>query len=147
MYDTALIAFITAIVFFIILSGMVRKERLRGRRFFAGGLRVSLDAFVESTAKSLGSKWQHFSRYIVQLNWYYSIHAFLKGILAVIVKFYTFFEDKLERNRKRAKQLRAEKRQLNEVNHLHQMTKHKEDTALTPAQKRKLKKKNLEGKY
>jgi hypothetical protein len=125
---------------------LVHKERRQGRRFFGIKLRDRLDSFVEETGEKISKGWEHFSKYIVQLNWYYSIHSVLKAMLRVIVAFYTYFENIFEQNRERTKQLRAEKRQLNESNHLKQMTSHKEDTALTPAQKKKLSHKNLEGK-
>lgn len=88
----------------------------------------------------------HFMRYMVQLNWYYSIHSVLRTILRSLVAAYTFFENIFERNRKRTKELRAEKKQLSEQNHLRQMADHRESTALTPAEQRRLRKKTLEGK-
>jgi hypothetical protein len=61
--------------------------------------------------------------------------------------FYASFEKIFERNRNRTKKLRMEKRQLNSINHLSQMADHKVDTALTPAQKKKLRHKKLEEKH
>lgn len=147
MVNTALTIFIVCILFFCILLVVVYKEKRRGRRFFASKLRLSLDNFVDDTGKKMLTGWEHFSKYIVQLNWYYSIHSVLKAMLKVIVAFYSYFENIFEQNRERTKQLRAEKRQLSESNHLKQMTNHKEDTALTPSQKQKLNHKNLEGKH
>jgi len=63
----------------------------------------------------------------------------------MLVTFYTYFENIFENNRKRTKQLRAEKRELNEFNHLQQMTDHRKETALTASQQKKLKDKNLKG--
>ena len=91
--------------------------------------------------------WNHFVRYVVQLNWYYSIHSVLKTILIAIQAFYSSFEKMFERNRSRAKKLRMEKRQLTSISHLSQMADHKADTALTPAQKKKLRHKKLEEKH
>ncbi|MCD5381389.1 MAG: hypothetical protein LR008_02320 [Candidatus Pacebacteria bacterium] len=147
MITSAAIAFATSSLLFIVLLISVHKERRRGRRFFATKFRDSLDRVINKVGDWIVNSWNHFVKYIVQLHWYYSIHSLLRTLLRVIVTFYTYFENVFERNRSRTKQLRAEKRQLSELNHLRQMTDHKEDTALTPAQKRKLKHKKLEGKH
>lgn len=147
MISSVATAFSVSIFVFISLIFLVQKERQRGRRFFASDARGWLDKMFDRIGKSLVDNWNHFARYIVQLNWYYGIHSFLKTLLRVIVAFYTYFENMFERNRSRTKQLRFEKRELNELNHLNQMAKHRKDTALTPAQKRKLKQKELEGKH
>lgn len=141
------IAFATSFLAFITLLLMVTKERVRERRFFAPVLRRWLDLKVGMLGQGLLNSWDHFIKYIVQLNWYYSIHAVLKNLLKLIVAFYTYFESMFERNRTKTKQLRTEKRKLNELNHLYQMAEHKKGTALTDVQKSRLKKKKLEGKY
>jgi hypothetical protein len=147
MISSEAIVFGVSLLVFIILSVVVRAERRRGRRFFASRLRAWLDARVDVGTKWLLKSWDHFVKYIVQLNWYYSIHSLLKTVLKMIVAFYSYFENIFERNRKRTKQLRAEKRQLGEMSHLEQVAEHKEDTALTPAQKKSLRKKKLEEKH
>jgi hypothetical protein len=128
-----------------VLTILVHKERRRGRRFFASNVRNWLDQKVSGGSDLLLRGWEHFDKYVVQLNWYYSIHSVLKTILRALVAFYTYFENIFESNRKRTKQLRAEKRQLNEFNHLQQMTNHRKETALTATQQKKLKDKKLKG--
>jgi len=145
MITTAAITLVVSFVLFIVLSVLVHKERRRGRRFFAAKARGWLDDRVTGMSNLLVRGCEHFNKYILQLNWYYSIHSVLKGILKTLVAFYTYFENIFERNRKRTKELRAEKRQLNEFNHLHQMANHREETALTASQKKKLKDKKLKG--
>lgn len=147
MVTDALIALISSFFFAVALIILVHKERRRSRRFFAAKLRGWLDDRVENTEKYLEKSWEHFSKYIVQLSWYYSIHSILKAILRMIVAIYTYFENVFEQNRNRTKQLRAEKRQLSEFNHLHHMTNHQKDTALTPSQQKKLRQKKLEEKH
>jgi hypothetical protein len=61
------------------------------------------------------------------------------------VAFYAYFENMFENNRKRTKQLRAEKKQLSESNHLQQMADYRKETALTASQQKKLKDKKLKG--
>jgi len=147
MISIALSSFLISVLFFIALLFLVHKERRLGRRFFGVKIRTYIDQKLVVWGRKTAEGFDHFSKYIIQLNLHYSIHSILRMLLKVIIKFYTFFENRLEQNRKKAKQLRSEKRQLSEMNHLQQMTVHREDTALTPAQKEKLKERNLEGKY
>ena len=146
MVEAAGTAFGISVFAFIALLAMVRAERRRGRRFFAGGVRGWCDVQCDRSGQWVLRSWDHFVKYVVQLNWYYSIHGVLRTMLRAIVAVYTRFEDVFERNRARTKQLRKEKRELSELNHLRQMTEHKAETALTAAEKRKLNKKGLEGK-
>jgi len=128
-------------------SLLVYKERAAGRRLFAVSIRSWLDEKLTIISQKLYRSWDHFVKYILQLNWYYSIHSILRTVLKGTVAFYNYFETAFERNRSRTKQLRIEKRELSEVNHLQQMADHKESTALTPAQQRRLRKKKLEEKH
>jgi len=147
MISSAATVFGVSVFVFLILLVVVQKERQRSRRFFAGKIRSWLDTRADRVGKWIVDSWDHFIKYILQLHWYYSIHSVLRAILQVIRAFYAYFESVFERNRKRTKRLRAEKRQLGELNHLQQMAEHKEDTALTPTQKRKLRHKKLEEKH
>ena len=146
MVTSALTAFLASIVFFVVLVVMTQQERRRSRRFFAADLRSWIDILVLRVEQRTVRSFNHFMRYMVQLSWYYSIHSVLRTILKALIAAYTYFEDLFERNRQRAKELRAEKRQLSELNHLRQMADHRVDTALTPKQQKKLKDETLEGK-
>ena len=146
MPTTALIAFLTSVAVLVTLILITQKERRRGRRFFASGLRGRLDGVVDRMEEALLKSWNHFIRYIVQLNWYYSLHSLLRTWLRFLVAVYTYFEDMFERNRKRAKRLRAEKKRLKSNSHLEQIAQHKTATALTEAEKKRLKKRELEGR-
>lgn len=141
------------VVFFIVsvlvtatLFLIISKERRSGRRFFASRVRSWFDVKIDRAGDKLVKKINHFVKYIVQLNWYYSIHSVLRTIMKVTVAVYSYVENVFEKNRYRTKKLRVEKRQLEQSNHLQQMADYKKDTMLTPAQQRKLKKKELEGK-
>lgn len=147
MIYSAAVYCIASIVVFLLLVTIVYGERKRGRRYFASRLRNWLDEKIDSFGKKLIRSFEHFVKYILQLHWYYSIHSVLKALLQVLVKFYTHFETLFERNRARTKILRSEKKKLNSTNHLSQMAAHKEDTELTPSQKKKLRHKNLEGRH
>lgn len=146
MVTSALIAFIGSVCVVVVLFVTIRKERQLGRRFFAVGARTWIDKKVDTIGLWLTKSLDHFIKYIIQLSWYYSIHSVLRAVLRVIIAAYNYMENIFERNRSRTKKLRAEKRQLNESNHLSQMAAHRESTTLTAAQQKKLRKKNLEGK-
>ena len=144
MVSTAAISLVVSVfVFFVLLLG-VRKETLREKRFFAVGIRSWFDVKIDVAGEVIVRSWSHFVKYIVQLNWYYSIHSLLRTLLRVLVAFYTYFENIFEKNRLRTKQLRAEKRGIKRDGHLAQVAEHKEGIALTEVEKRKLKKRKLE---
>lgn len=146
MISIALTTFLVSVFAGTVVLVTVNKERRRGRRFFAAHVRAWCDTKVAVIEDFLVRNFEHFIKYILQLNWYYSIHSVLRTTLRAIVAAYTYVENVFEKNRARTKRLRAEKRQLSEYNHLQQMAAHRKDTALTPAQQRKLRKKKLEGK-
>ena len=146
MVTAALTTFSVSLLVCATLFVVVRKERRLGRRSFAATFRGWLDRIVGRITTWLCTVWRHFMKYVVQLNWYYSIHSVLRTVLGVIVRIYNGIETLFEKNRARTKQLRAEKKKLSEYNHLQQMAVHRQDTALTPVQQRKLKQRTLEGK-
>ena len=147
MFTDAAIWFTASAIVCLLLFLLVRIESGRGGRLFASGFRSWLDRIIDSATGGIKRRWRHFVKYIVQLHWYYSIHSVLKAALRVIVAVYAFIENEFERNRLRAKLLRAEKKKrLSTKTHLDQIEEHKQETALTPAQQKQLKKKVLEGK-
>lgn len=147
MIGTAATFFAASIGIFVLVLFVVRQERKNKQRFFAGKIRGSLDKWVLSVEAWILKSWEHFVKFVLQLNWYYSLHSLLKTILKALQAFYFSFEKVFERNRARTKKLRAERRQISEVNHLRQMSHHKEETALTDSQKKKLRHKKLEEKH
>lgn len=138
---------IASVVTFVFVLAITQTERRRGRRLFAGRIRGWLDTVVSGCERWFAKVWNHFVRYVLQLNWYYSIHSVLRTMLRFTQGVYTHFERMFERNRDRARELRREKRELSTMNHLRDLAEHKEDTALTPAQKQRLKHKKLEEKH
>jgi len=147
MIQTAVTFFAMSIGVFTLMLIVVQLERRKQKRVFAAKVRRWLDTKIGGFERWIVRTWHHFVRYVVQLNWYYSIHSVLKTVLLGIQVCYRSFEKIFERNRNRTKKLRMEKRQLNSDNHLSQMADHKVDTALTPAQKKKLRNKKLEEKH
>lgn len=147
MIHSAVVFFLVSVGVFVLVLVVVQLEKGRGKRLVAAKVRGWLDYRLNAFETWITKVWNHFVRYVVQLNWYYSIHSVLKTILIAIQVFYTSFEKIFERNRSRAKKLRMEKRKLNTMNHLSQMADHKVDTALTTNQKKKLRHKKLEEKH
>lgn len=122
-------------------------EKKRGKRVALSRLRGWFDGVVATIGRRIVGTWRHFVRYIIQLGWYYGLHSFLQAVLKTLVRFYEGIELVFEENRRRAKQLRAERRKETQAtpSHLTEMAQHKVDTALTPAQQRRLKDKELKG--
>lgn len=124
---------------------LLQYERRRGQRLGVTKLRTALDRPVGQVEIALVRSWQHFTRYIVKLHWHYWIHWCYRSVLLVLQGVYQRLETRFERNRHAAKQLRAEKRLVdNSSGHLGEVAAHKAAHALTPAQKRALKKKSVE---
>ncbi len=146
MVTSAFSALLISLITFTVLAVVTQYERRRGRRLFASQVRKWSDGVVDTVSRVLVKSFNHFTRYIIQLSWYYSIHSVLRTLLRGTITVYAYFENLFERNRARAKRLRAEKRQLSEYNHLQQMANHRVETALTPTQQQKLKHRKLEGK-
>jgi hypothetical protein len=140
----ATIIFGASIVLFLVLYLLVGLEKKKEKRLVLSGLRKGLDNFLDFIFSKVAINWRHFTKYVVQLHWYYSIHSVLKGILRVIVAFYTYFENVFENNRRRTRKLRAEKKKLRTNSHLDQVAEHKEETALTTKQKQTLRNQKLE---
>ena len=145
MVTTGLVWLSVSAMLFIALLAAVQAERKRGKRFLLKGLRGWLDRHIGTIGLKISQSWNHFMKYIVQLSWYYTIHSFLQTVLKAVVAFYEQIEYKFETNRRRTRQLRAEKNQIANGGHFAEISQHKKDTALTPAQQRKLKDKQLKG--
>ncbi len=142
-----MLTFAASIVSLSALLLLVATERRRGTRFFLSAFRGWLDGSISAVEDAVLSVWKHFVKYVVQLNWYYSIHSVIRAIMVVLVRFYDYFERHLEYNRARAKRLRAERRKQTPQTHLEQVAAHKAETALTPAEQKKLRQKKLEERH
>ena len=129
------------------LSVFVGAEQNRGQRFFAASMRTLLDGMVTRGEANVAQAWEHFTKYVVGLGWYYSFQSVLQACVAVLRRGYEGLESYSNRQRERSRQLQAEHRELHAQNHLRQMAEHKAGVALTPAQQRKLKQKKLEERH
>lgn len=129
------------------LSVLVGAEQSRGQRFFAASARAKLDRAVAVGETRIAESWAHFTRYVIELGWYHSLQSLLRAVIVVLRQGYEWLERVRDTQRARAARLQAEQRQVAVENHLRQMAEHKQGTALTPAQKRKLKQRKLEERH
>lgn len=139
---------IIATIAIVLLFGhgfLVWFERRSGERLVFKKVRSWLDRVLDVVVGFVVSKVHYFSQHIIKLSWYYSWHRALRAVLTILVKAYDHLELVFIENRRRARQLRAEKRNLqNADSHIKQMLEHKEATALTSGEKKKLRAKKLE---
>lgn len=147
MVSLGLTWLVASVSLFTLLLVMVQAEKKRGKRLLLSSVRGRFDRVTSLWGRKIVSTWQHFVKYIVQLGWYYGLHSFLQAVLKTIVRFYERVEMMFEANRRRTRDLRAEKQQASQTSqtHLTEMAQHKVDTALTPTQQRRLKDKQLKG--
>lgn len=133
--------FILSTIAFVLLAGFLSIEEKKGRLFLSqarGRLDRALDAFVQF----ISDKLSYLGRHIFKLGWHYGIHKFLRFIMTVLVKSYDLLERWFMSNRERARVIKLEKK-IKASGHLGEVAKHKEESALTEAQKKKLLSKKL----
>lgn len=116
-------------------------EEKRGKRVMVSGLRNYLDKAVIWIAQKCLGVYRYVIRHIIQLSWYYSIHAFLKTCLRFTASIYQAIETLLRQNRRKAKLIRAERRK---DTMLGQVADHKDSIQLTDKEKAHLKAKSIE---
>jgi hypothetical protein len=137
----ALTLFLSAFVAFVVLASFFSVEEKKGRLFLSkarGHLDRALDAFV----RFISERFVYLGRHIFKLGWHYGIHKFLRFIMTVLVKSYDLLERWFMSNRERARVIKLEKK-ARAGGHLSEMAKHKEESALTETQKKKLLAKKL----
>jgi len=137
--------FLISLSLFLVVAFITRQETVRGKRFVLAAFRGWCDRVLGTMFAQAERKIETMVRHTIKLSWYYSIHSTLRAILTVLVKTYDRLELVFMSNKERAKVLRAEKRALQNPNHLTVISEHKASTALTPSQKKKLKAKTLAG--
>lgn len=141
-----LIVFATSAILFVALVVFVKAEQRKGRRILFGRTRSKFDISLVKFNLWQKRQWEHFLRYILQLGWYYSVHSFLRTTMKLLVAVYDYIETHFERNRLRARDLRAEKRKKVDT-HFSAVAEHKAEVALTPKQQSELKERKLEEKH
>jgi hypothetical protein len=146
MLVTLSVAWALSLVALLSYGLLVSVELRHGVRYGRTHLRSVLDVYIGMLEGVLYRGWSHFVRYVVQLHWHYGIHTLYRSVLLFLQRVYGVIEYRFEQNRQRTKRLRAERRRATTTGggHLEAIVAHKAASALTPAQKRALKKKSLE---
>ncbi len=119
-------------------------ERRRRERVFLSEFRTRLDKLVVYLDREIRARYARVLKRSLKLSWYYSLHTMLRAVMGVLVHSYDRLELVVIKNRARAKQVRAESRVASTTNHLTEIEKHKQETALTTRQKKKLRAEKLE---
>jgi len=133
------------IVTWVALSYVVGVEEGRKERLLFSGLRNRLDSAVVWANQLVSVVLHYLDRHVIKLSWYYSLHSLLQAALRVVVALYDYLEQTFHINRKRARAIRAERRSGGvKSSMLQSVAEHKENTALSSTQKKKLRNKKLE---
>jgi len=142
------LVFLISLTVFLVYASLVSVEARRGQRLFLPGFRDAVDRALDKAVIYIGQKIHFVGRHIIKLSWYYSLHSALRAVLILMVKTYDRIESAFMANRERAKQIRTERRALENKtkNHLSHMADHKAAVELSPSEKKKLKDKSLIGR-
>lgn len=143
--ESLLITLVASVILFTLFAFVVRREDRQGGRMFLSGMRDAFDRALNATSVFIGGRISYLEKHIIKMSWYYSVHKILRFFLAALVRVYDMLEAIFMKNRARAKTLKMEKRKLTAAgNHLNEIAKHKNESELTPAAKKKLLKDKLE---
>lgn len=134
-----------AVAVFCLLFTLVSVERQRGDRLLLRGVRTRIDRVCDTLLASVSRGLSFLIRHVIQWTWYLMVDVVLKSVLYVIVKVGDRLEASFYRNRQRTRALRAERAQRKHTGVLGAVAEHKETTALSEAEKQRLRKQSLEG--
>lgn len=143
MVATPAIVFGISVTLFMVWALITNIEQRRGNRFFLGGLRGWLDRQLARLARSLWHGLDYVSRRVITFTWYYSLHSFIRGVLALLERAYIYLERRMRLHHSKATAARSERPVGSSV--LSEIADHKEATALTEKQKQKRKEESLKG--
>ncbi len=135
--QTELIILSISTITLILCIGVFRVEDSRGgKRIFLGRIRSGFDTAVAVALQKLTQVDTYLGRGIARLTLHYAAHGILQRLLAWV----TATQNKVEYLLKRNKQVVREIRTTDaKKTHLDALKEHKEETALSEQEKRKLK--------
>ena len=136
--------FLASSIFFLAGLIVILIERKRSSRIVLPSVRSKLDEAIIFVDREIRARYASVVKRSLKLSWYYSLHTMLKAVMGILVHSYDTLELVVIKNRARAKQVRAESRVARADNHLTEIEKHKQETALTTKQKKKLRAEKLE---
>lgn len=122
-----------SVVILALLSFVYVLEDIQGRRILLPRVRERFDAFlVRLLAKGTEVR-LFFTHGFLRLLLHYGVHSILKRIQAALRRVEKYIEALVRKNRTVAKEVRATKKKT----HLEAIAKHKEEVALSDAEKQK----------
>lgn len=124
-------------VVLVVLTALFRAEMKRRERVLLGGVRGGLDAMVLYITGIFGRLCAHLQAGVIRTTMHYIVHHVLEGVISVLLRlqkrlFRVYEKNKWHHNPSSGSE--------NTDPHLTAIAEHKKETALTPAQKRKLRK-------
>lgn len=122
-----------SVVTLVLLTILYIVEDIHGERVFFIGLRAKLDTYLVRLIEKLKQWFSLFVTGFMRLLFHYGAHSVLKRILAFIQRLEGAVEELVRKNRKVARDIRNRTK-----NHLDAIAEHKEDVALTPEEKEKM---------
>jgi len=133
--QTALIFLALSVSTLVIIAGVFRVEDAReGKRVALASVRGLFDTFLRKLRTRLAKADTYLGRGFARLMLHYAAHGVLQRLLAFIGRTEQRVEHLLRRNKQVAKEIRTDKQKT----HLDALKEHQEETALTEAQKKKM---------
>jgi len=130
-----LTALVCSTLALVIIAGVFRVEDAReGKLLMLSGFRVLFDRFVVYIAKKLSTFDTYIGRGFARIVLHYAAHGLLERLLLVLKKGEKRVEQLLRRNKQAVKGIKHNKKR----NHLDEIADHKQEFALSDAQKEKM---------
>jgi cell division protein FtsB len=118
----------------LLLTAIYIIEDSKGRRIILPRIRGWFDAVCRWFLLQASLFFSFFSKGFVRVLLHYGVHSILNRLLATLRKLEKKVEELVRRNRTVVKNIRK----VHTKSHLDEIAEHKEETALSPGQKKKL---------
>lgn len=133
--QTALVLLSCSLLTLVIIAGVFRVEDAKGGKLVVlRKVREFFNRTVTRVAVKLSSVETYIGKGSLRLSLHYVLHGILHFVLSFVSRVQHKIEHLLRRNKQVAKEIRTDK----EKTHLDKISDHKEEVALTEAQKVKL---------
>lgn len=138
MYGLTIIGISAGVL--LVLTALFRVELKNGERLFLGGFRGWLDTVVSSLFEWFARVLSYLHAGVFRTTLHYIVHHILDRIIAALIRLQKRLFQVYEKNKWKHKTIERVDSKDNVDEHLSAIAEHKRETALTPAQKRKLRK-------
>lgn len=140
---TAAITGLVALILFLGWGTLTSIEKRRGERLMLARARSRFDRLLTRLVMWLYHAVDFLTRRVITFTWYYSLQAFLRGVLKILERTYLYLERSMHFHRKKADAAQEDRREVRGM--WFEMHEHKQATALSEAEKRKRKEASLRG--